>query len=668
MKFASLVLSGLLLVVLAGCSSDGDSGRVSTLTEELALTQEELETAKGERDAAQSQLTTARNTLTTTQTDLDEAEEDLETAQTQLTTAQQEADAERDRAQEAQQEEADAEIITRAFGLLEAMDEAVRADSNNPDPANQRIYAASVLGSSHPLEAPMPDNRSPRISNNAPNIRQNAPSGVQLNVMQDLSGEFSRGGGIPSLSLGGRSLSSTLLENTTPLSAVQEMAIYTDFRARDLVLLDHYDDERLVVTGVKQNEINVANNSSTDTISVNEKMREDDKTGNAAMYGNLDEVLALQARPSGVTLGSADYPLVLANYSVAFESVQTGGDTTPDTMDDTYDNTVIHHFPASFRGVSGRVQFRNASPFSTTMGVSCQASPSHADCTGGATNAGIPTFTIMTVPRAGSINVYEPVSYNASGTGWTFRPGSATARINVDDEHYLYFGWWQVTPDEADGVYDFHVLTGNVGAWQSTYFVKDIDNVVYTGPAVGKYVRTISAHDELDHAGERRRDAVDGIFTASVRLEANFNPTGMDTDDGEVKGTITNFLDSGQPIPGNWQVILLGGDAAPANGSDAQKFANFTTNPNNEEASLSATLMASGVALIKQGGQAGAIPEEDPSGQRMWNVQFMAGERTPALDAAGIASLPPSAVGAFDVGLEEIIHFSGAFGVATTQQ
>ena len=663
MKFASLVLSGSLLVVLAGCSSDGDSGRVSTLTEELALTQEELETAEAALETAQSQRDAARNTLTTTQTELDEAEEDLGTAQTQLTTAQQEAAAQQVLAQEAQQEETSAEIITRAFGLLEAMDEAVRADSNNPDPANERIFAASVLGSSHPLEPPDPV-RSPRISNNAPNIRQNAPSGVQLNVMQDLSGEFTRGGGIPSLSLGGRSLSSTLLENTTPLGAVQEMAIYTDFRTRDLVLLDHYDDERRVVTGVKQNEINVANTSSADTISVNEKMREDDKTGNAAMYANLDEVLALNARPSGVTLGSADYPLVRANYSVAFESEQTAGGGTPaDTTDDEYNNTVIHHFPASFRGVNGRLQNRNASTFPTTMGVSCQASPSHADCTAGAAAASIPAFEIVTVLRSGSTNAYEPASYDAQGN-WTFRPGSATVRINIDDEHYLYFGWWQETPDEADGVYDFHVLTGSVGSWEGApaHSLKQVDNVVYTGPAVGKYVRTISAHDELDHAGERRRDAVDGIFTASVRLEADFNAT------DQVKGTITNFQDGGQAIPGNWQVILIGGTTPPEDGSDAQTFANFTTNPTNEEADLNATLMASGVALIKQGGQAGAIPEEDPSGRRMWNVQFMADERTQSLTGAMRPSLPPSAVGAFDVGLEEIIHFSGAFGVATTQQ
>ena len=662
MKFASLVLSGSLLVVLAGCSSDGDSGRVSTLTEELALTQEELETAEAALETAQSQRDAARNTLTTTQTELDEAEEDLGTAQTQLTTAQQEAAAQQVLAQEAQQEETSAEIITRAFGLLEAMDEAVRADSNNPDPANERIFAASVLGSSHPLEPPDPV-RSPRISNNAPTIRQTASGSVQLSVLQDFSGEFSRGGGIPSLSMGGTSLQSALLQNTNPLHTTQEMAIYTDFKARNPVLLDHYDDFRREVAGTKQNEINVTNaGAAGSSISANEKMR--DRTDNVGMYAGLDDVLALQPRLSGVTLGDANYPLVEANYTEVFESERLAGlDGQLNTTDDMFNNTLIHYFPAAFRGVSGRVQFRTVLSGLQNAMENCQATPSLAACSTAAAGATLPSFTIMTVEKAGTTNTYEPLSYDASGTGWTFKPGSPAVRVYVDDRHYLYFGWWQQTPDQADGVYDYHILAGAQGRWLSSYSLKAQDNVVYTGPAVGKYVRTISAHDELDHAGERRRNAVDGTFTASARLEADFGAT------DQVKGTITNFQDGGQPIPGNWQVILMGGNAGspPASGEDAQAFPGTATN---QEASISFSTTdpdVTGVALIKQGGQAGAFPEEDPTGRRAWEVTFLADERTRSLTDAGQESLPPSAVGRFDVGIEEVIHFSGAFGVTTNQ-
>ena len=660
MKFSSLVLSGLLLVVLAGCSSDGDSGRVSTLTEELALTQEELETAQDDLKKAEAERDAARNTLTTTQTERDEAEEDLETAQNQLTTAQQEADAQQALAQEAQQEEADAEIITRAFGLLEAMDEAVRADSNNPDPANQRIYAASVLGSSHPLEPPDPV-RSPRISNNAPNIRQTASSSVQMTVFQDLSREFSATGGIPSLSMGGTGLRSTLLQNTNPLATTQEMAIYTNFTARNPVLLDHYDDFRPTIAGTERDEISLANTGSPSVLAINEKMR--DMTDNGGMYADLDPVLALQPRLSGVTLGQAERTLVDANYSEIYESERlVGPDGQLNTMDDLFNNTLIHYFPAAFRGVSGRVQFRTSLSTLQSVTDNCQATPSLAACTTAADAATLPTFTIMTVPKAGT-NTYEPVSYSATGTDWTFRPGSAASRVYVDDAHYLYFGWWQQTPDQADGVYDFHILAGAVGRWGAgspAYALKEQENVVYTGPAVGKYVRTISAHEEIDHAGERRRNAVDGTFTASARLEADFANT-------DVKGTITNFQDGGQPIPGNWQVILLGGTTPPDTGSAAQTFAATAGNQEADFTLSSTGQDGSGVALIKQGGQAGAIPEEDPSGQRMWQVTFLADERTRALTAAGQESLPPSAVGRFDVGIEEVIHFSGAFGVTTNQ-
>ena len=136
------------------------------------------------------------------------------------------------------------------------------------------------------------------------------------------------------------------------------------------------------------------------------------------------------------------------------------------------------------------------------------------------------TFTINTAPSGGR-NV--AVSYTAGGASWTFRPSSASSTVWLDDEHYLYFGWWQETPDEADGVYDFHLIAGvgensRWGAGDPAYSLKT-GSAVYTGPAVGKYARTIGAHDEIDHAGELRREAVAGIFTADARLEANFGTT-----------------------------------------------------------------------------------------------------------------------------------------------
>ena len=75
---------------------------------------------------------------------------------------------------------------------------------------------------------------------------------------------------------------------------------------------------------------------------------------------------------------------------------------------------------------------------------------------------------------------------------------------------------------------------------------------------------------------------------------------------------------------------------------------------------------ATGIAVVKQIGQAGAFATEDLTGQKSWQVIFLADEDTRALTAASPAqpSHPSAAVGRFDVGIDRVIHFTGAFGVA----
>ena len=705
MKFASLVLSGLLLVVLAGCGSDGDSGRVNQLTADLEQAAIDLEAAEaarmaaeGERDAAQTTLQTTQGQLTTTRTDLQEAEgerdaaqDERDTAQQQRDAAQAEADAQRRAAEQQRLEEERAEAITRAYGLLEAMDVDFRGAMSTDATNVNRSDAAAKLGTSHPLQAPDPV-RSPRISNNAPNIRQTAGSSVHINVFQDQSGEFSAMGGIPSLSLGGRGLSSTRLENTRPLNNTEEMAIYTDFRARNPMLLDLYTDYRRVVDSEKTNEIQIGTAGAPDvgtdgtlttagTVDVSEKMRENLRTLNEPMYGGiLPEVLALQPRLSGVTLDRSAYRLQDDDYTVRYvlDTRLEDHDSDPNTpeVSRTYTQAIIKSFPAAFRGVSGRVQI--ARDLATEIEGNCGGSTPHADCATQLTAFHTAnTFTITTRPRATTPVAYEPASYTVAAGGddqWVFAPGSTSARVWVDDGNYLYFGWWQVTPDEADGVYDFHVIANGVGRWRDGYIDREEmteqgyslrarNNVVYTGPAVGKYVRTISAHEELDHAGEFRRDVVDGIFTANTRLEANFTAGVGTGGGGTVMGSITNFVDegSGQAVPGNWQVVL-GGELNPDNDNPSEvspatiSFSGATSD-----------VPDAAVAVIKQlgqGGGDGALPSETQTGQQSWEVFFMADELSGPNTESGVPSLPAGAVGRFDVGLEAVIHFSGAFGVS----
>ena len=105
MKYVSLVLLGLLMAVLAGCSSGGDGGKsdlISTLEEDLAMVQADLEAAQGELATTeanlkekegelattQGELTTTQETLTTTQGELTTTQETLTTTQGELTTTQ----------------------------------------------------------------------------------------------------------------------------------------------------------------------------------------------------------------------------------------------------------------------------------------------------------------------------------------------------------------------------------------------------------------------------------------------------------------------------------------------------------------------------------------------------------------------------------------------------
>ena len=238
----------------------------------------------------------------------------------------------------------------------------------------------------------------------------------------------------------------------------------------------------------------------------------------------------------------------------------------------------------------------------------------------------------------------------------------------LDDGHYLYFGWWQVTPDQADGVYDFHVFADGVGRWRdgfinrensngvSNYMQREASNVVYTGPAVGKYVRTLGAHDELDHADERRRQAVAGIFTANARLEADFSE-GLSSaaNGGTVEGLISNFVDeaTGDAIPGRWQIVLGAGE-------DPSDIDPATINYTSSGSDITDALAV--IKQIGQGGGQGALPTETQTGQKTWQAYFMADELAGPNTRAGVRSLPAAVVGRFDVGLQAVIHFSGAFG------
>ena len=572
--------------------------------------------------------------------------------------AKQEAEEQQTKAKD---EETRAEAITRAFELLRAMDTTFRTSANDDqDPSRNRSANNTALGTTHPMEAAP---RSPKITNLG-------KSSVTLAVKAD--GEFKSGSGIPSLSMGGTGLRSALRQRTTAQTNMQELAFYTDFKPINIKLLDAYFDERPADPDddtQKLNVITLATAGSTTAMGINEKtgdaLSDEERFANAAMYEDQDKMLVLQPGVSKSKLPrTGSYTLKASDYTVAYEYVFDDDDDTNITDDDHYDIVVIRSFRANLRGVSGRVQFRYPTPVegmrtTTTVQVPDPNNPGQnidqivysGGCTTRSGTACRPdppsgdTMSFVITTAAGSLERYA-----MTGTAWTFRPDSASATIYVDDGHYLYFGWWQETPDQADGLYDLHLIADGVGRWGAANYALLTGQAVYTGPAVGKYVRTLSPHDQLYHAGEDRRQAVAGTFTADARLEANFT-------DSNVKGTITNFRDGSTAIPGGWRVNLGQGDTGTT--ATAITFANTGTD-----------LSGTPTAVIVQEGQGGGTitPTETQTGRKTWSLMFFADEDTAALNALNppVASQPLTAVGSFDVGLDRLIHFSGAFGVKRT--
>ena len=116
---------------------------------------------------------------------------------------------------------------------------------------------------------------------------------------------------------------------------------------------------------------------------------------------------------------------------------------------------------------------------------------------------------------------------------WTFRPSSASSRVRIADEAYMYFGWWSrhATATPAWSFYTFH--GGNNGA-EAGNISGVTGSATYRGPAAGYY-----AIYEPNSEGSEYGD-----FTATASLTADF------TNDW-VQGTIDQF--SGHP---NWSLTL----------------------------------------------------------------------------------------------------------------
>ena len=142
--------------------------------------------------------------------------------------------------------------------------------------------------------------------------------------------------------------------------------------------------------------------------------------------------------------------------------------------------------------------------------------------------------------------------YTVVGDGtWEFH-ATDTARALVDDESYMYFGWWKREQKSneslsfqtfSDGMTDGHSATTPGNAFNAL-----TGGATYRGPAVGQY----AIYQPLG------AQSAAGSFTASAVLTANF-------DSDMLSGTITNFSSAS-----DWSLTLNTASMAGGEVSEAR--------------------------------------------------------------------------------------------------
>ena len=186
---------------------------------------------------------------------------------------------------------------------------------------------------------------------------------------------------------------------------------------------------------------------------------------------------------------------------------------------------------------------------------------------------------------------------------WTFRV-LESAKVNVDDTSYMYFGWWK-RELESTGVFSFEMFSNGMKAVGN--IARLTGTATYTGPAVGQYAIYQPAGD----------DSGAGSFTARAELTANFSATGGAQ--GMLSGRVTNFNNAS-----DWSITL---NSQPiANGAVARVDGNvsWTIAGNTED-----------------GG--------------MWDAQFFS-------DVVGSTAIPEGVAGTFDAKFDDVGRLIGAFG------
>ena len=137
------------------------------------------------------------------------------------------------------------------------------------------------------------------------------------------------------------------------------------------------------------------------------------------------------------------------------------------------------------------------------------------------------------------------LTVNFRSQDWVFQPTNVKATVDVPDDDYLTFGFWKSLPNADDGTYNFATFFDGAQPLASGTATALEGEAKFVGVAAGKYiVKEGSSFSPVFRPG---------VFTAKATLTADF---GTAAEDGTISGSISAFLEGGEPIDGNWGVRL----------------------------------------------------------------------------------------------------------------
>ena len=260
-------------------------------------------------------------------------------------------------------------------------------------------------------------------------------------------------------------------------------------------------------------------------------LKRDDSTDDAEAMNN-DEVTVYtnidSATKMKLTYGAGDVPPLSNTVTFVLDAGQDDDDDI--NMDIDMADTV-RSITGEFSGIPGK--------FTCDESIACGE--------------------ITTVMNSGGDRV---LSVNI-GDGWTFESDDYVESSAMQDDNYMYFGYWLNSPVEASDVpaeYNFDVIVGgsNEFAIDSGLSGNDDDvlTAVYEGGAAGGYAtrKLRLENQEVDP----QSPGYHGRFTGRARLEANFGEH-EDVEEGDrntIGGSITEIMDGDKDL--GFGVITLG--------------------------------------------------------------------------------------------------------------